>query len=342
MDENLVDVIKRHAKSSGKPIKSAIKGMISSVKEASDPVDDFGSRGVHIPKEYKEVDLLYTTPRPPKGRVDIDPTFEPIPPIADRRLVDASAGLPGPAWGTPVAEEPPQEAGNLIDVVRSAYPRFKERMAAVPGQALADLASYERENPLGSAIGMATGGVGAAPVMAGAALAGDMAGARLGTIGGALAKGFDEAKQAGRVFKDLGGAQRFEIADDAARLIGDLPRGPLARKPLKEILSHPELFAQYPELADMNVQELIPMLSNMDKAGEFTGNAIRVKGRDRLPEDVKSTLLHEIQHAIQQKEQLPLSEIEAYAVQDRMNMTPQMRGSSPLIDSIRRFQEMQS
>lgn len=133
----------------------------------------------------------------------------------------------------------------------------------------------------------------------------------LGTVGGALAKGFQEAKAAG---KAMGG--KFHIPDESALLKG-IPRI-LQEKRLSEVLEHPELYAQYPELKDVAVQGMLPTLNNAHKGGEFAladgRPIIRVKG-GRPVEDQTSTLLHEIQHAIQNKEGWPLSEAEAHGVQ---------------------------
>lgn len=198
----------------------------------------------------------------------------------------------------------------------AAVPEFLDQAKQAPGQALNDMARYEKINPLGSALGF-TGNV----------------------VAGKTARGFKQAEELGRVF---GGAvdkmPRFEISDAASK-VGELPKF-LQGKKLNEVLDHPELFKQYPELADVEVQKMVPTLNNADKAGEFAmvegKPVIRVRS-GASPEETRSTILHEIQHVIQDKEGFPQGEhggasgyetnpgeIEAQVVQKRMNGTQGM------------------
>ena len=211
---------------------------------------------------------------------------------------------------------------NLPEAVSSSYPRFKDELAKAPGQALRDIAPYEeydealgqfmtkpprrmQENPAGYVTDAMLGGLGAPGALATiAGAAGDVAqGVRLGTVGGSLAKGFDEAKQIGKTWMGLEGVPKFEISDEAAKL-GELP-GFFQTKKLSEVMEHPELFNQYPELSDMQVQKMLPMTANVGKRGEFLmqeGKPVARVAGDLPTEDAKSTLLHEIQHAIQERE----------------------------------------
>lgn len=67
---------------------------------------------------------------------------------------------------------------------------------------------------------------------------------------------------------------------------------------LDEVIKHPQLFKQYPELKDVKIMydDNLPL-----NGGSFNGNMIRVSSRGDM-NSTKSTLLHEIQHAIQNKE----------------------------------------
>ena len=140
-------------------------------------------------------------------------------------------------------------------------------------------------------------------------------------------------------FRASDGNPRFEITDHDARL-GD-PNG----KTLGEVLHHDELFRQYPELRDMLVrEETDPKIAGRYVPGEDKHISLNPRDPDRL-----ATILHETQHAIQDIEQHPdfvsakgsnkmsmdeymshPSEVEAYATEDRRNMTMRERDSNPI------------
>ncbi len=173
-----------------------------------------------------------------------------------------------------------------------------------PAKALSDMASYEKTNPLGSALGF-MGNV----------------------VAGKTARGFKQAENLGRVF---GGAvdqmPRFEIADNMSRMrnlkkeineaeqIGDIKKvnelldidnNLRHGVDLKEILKHDELYNQYPELGNTKVkfqylEGVDQMPENMKGSYNPAENEIRLMGR--LSKNQKSTLLHEVQHAIQERE----------------------------------------
>lgn len=110
-----------------------------------------------------------------------------------------------------------------------------------------------------------------------------------GYIAGPLALDFSKQQKAGRVFDGVDGKPRFEVDDSGAKIKN--PNG----KMLGEILDHPELFKNYPELQNMTVR----VDPNLRGNGEFQpwDNSITVKSASDL-----GTLLHETQHGIQTKE----------------------------------------
>ncbi|MDQ2077541.1 LPD23 domain-containing protein [Marinimicrobium sp. ABcell2] len=115
-------------------------------------------------------------------------------------------------------------------------------------------------------------------------------------------------------FKGQDDKWRFEISDDQARLKTDQLRlvsrdshGFAGR--LADILDHPELFAAYPDLANALVDVRVDpnelpagasfdpgTTRNYDQLGDF-------EAQGRTAEEATTTLLHEIQHAIQYREQ---------------------------------------
>lgn len=88
---------------------------------------------------------------------------------------------------------------------------------------------------------------------------------------------------------------RFEIPDDAARLTsaGD--------GPASAVLQHDELFKAYPELAQNPVERAPPRYGG---EGSFDPSTGEISISPRLDNDrARSTLLHELQHAVQQNEE---------------------------------------
>lgn len=161
---------------------------------------------------------------------------------------------------------------------------------------------------------------GAGPMSKGIGLAGMMMGPK--------------AKTAGKVadwFTGVDGRQRFEVPDSKAELLTEkLPlfnkdavvtgqekpwyhipfmegekkfdgksrwEGMTDRK-LKDTISHPELFENYPHMADMPVKSI--GISMSKGAYDPKTNTMRLNGGRR--EDLLSTVLHEVQHAIQEHE----------------------------------------
>lgn len=159
-----------------------------------------------------------------------------------------------------------------------------------------------------------------------------------GLIAGAGAKGFKGApgKFASRADK----MTRFEIPDNKMDLkksgFKKLKQGGLAK--LDELIDHKELFENYPQLRRV----LVDKKDLGDSAAQFGGNRITLnplKNKDK--KTTKETILHEVQHAIQDVEGFAkggdaskignkayrnlAGEVEARAVEARRIMTPKQR-----------------
>jgi len=110
-----------------------------------------------------------------------------------------------------------------------------------------------------------------------------------------LEKGADEVEiwQKTGWFKDKDGAWKFEIGDSKARLNPNFKSGGR----LSELLEHKELFKAYPELKDIKIKKII------DEKGENLGYYDPNKKEIAINNiGDKSTLMHEVQHAIQEIE----------------------------------------
>ena len=221
-------------------------------------------------------------------------------------------------------EEPVQKKNTIGDFVNSYYDQIQN-----PNPTLGDAAS------LFSQYSMPGGAVGAGAI----ALSNTSKAGGLGTVGGALAKGFEGAKK----WMGKEGLQKFEISDEFAKL-KSLPKA-LQEARLGDVIDHPELFKNYPELSEMTVQKMLPMLNNADKGGESFVGGIRAAG-NRPDKDILSSILHEIQHKIQEKEGfeggLPSNvedywkgagEVEGRNVQHRMDWTDEMRRERPFTET---------
>ena len=107
-----------------------------------------------------------------------------------------------------------------------------------------------------------------------------------------LEKGADEVEiwQKTGWFKDKDGAWKFEIGDSKARLNPNFKSGGR----LSELLEHEELFKAYPELKDIKIKKI------SDEGGEKLGYYDPNKKEIAINNiGDKSTLMHEVQHAIQ-------------------------------------------
>lgn len=119
----------------------------------------------------------------------------------------------------------------------------------------------------------------------------------MGTIIGKSAKGWATAE--GKFSNMLDRQPRAEISDVGAKL-----QNSNVQTTLGEILDHPELYKQYPWLKKQKVFMVVkPEKTNT--GGSFTRYSPRISRIDIDAKDLggaKKTLLHEIQHAIQERE----------------------------------------
>lgn len=114
-----------------------------------------------------------------------------------------------------------------------------------------------------------------------------------GFIAGPLAGDFSRAQASGRVFEGVDGMPRFEVSDENMRI-----KNPEANT-LGEMIDHPELFRNYPELADIKTRR--EYLEGV--AGQFdrNTNALTINPQNDIKTQL-GTVLHEIQHGIQKAE----------------------------------------
>ena len=105
-----------------------------------------------------------------------------------------------------------------------------------------------------------------------------------------LEKGEDEVKiwQSTGWYKDKDGAWKFEIDDSPAKI-----KNQNADK-LGDLLEHKELFKAYPELKDIKIKKIID--EKGEKLGYYDPNKKEI-AINNIGD--KSTLMHEVQHAIQ-------------------------------------------
>lgn len=169
------------------------------------------------------------------------------------------------------------------------------------------------------------------------------------TFAGPKAAGFGAAQAAGKVFEGVDKMPRFEISDNMAK-IRALPKA-LREKALGEVLDHPELFQNYPELSDVPVKKMLPTLDSYGVEGRYDPIAKQIFLKEGPGQE--SVLLHEVQHAIQDKEGFArggspsnladkamdkynrlAGEVEARNVQRRLNFTPEQRQSIPYTETL--------
>jgi hypothetical protein len=112
------------------------------------------------------------------------------------------------------------------------------------------------------------------------------------TIGGPNALQYQLAKKQGKVFPGVDGKPRFEIDDSGAKLQD------FNGSTLGEVIHHPELYKQYPALKNIGINR--KPLSSSERAS-FDGRNITIN-EEMSPERAKNSILHEVQHAIQDKE----------------------------------------
>lgn len=98
-------------------------------------------------------------------------------------------------------------------------------------------------------------------------------------------------------------AWKFEFSDKNAKFNADALKSLHGGKAVKleELLSHPELYQYYPHVKDVIIQALTPEEEATGLRGSYnpTSNVLKLL---RDPEQARSTLMHELQHMIQSKE----------------------------------------
>lgn len=138
-----------------------------------------------------------------------------------------------------------------------------------------------------------------------------------GYVGGLNAKGAAKEIAEQRIFEGPDGKLRFEGDDSGARIKDNVidqarNRSGLNPKSLRwgakvtDVLDHPKLFADYPELKDVGIviQKTDPdsmIESKFHGSYDDRKNQIMI-GSHLSPEEARKTLLHELQHAIQDRE----------------------------------------
>lgn len=197
--------------------------------------------------------------------------------------------------------------------------------------------------------------------LAGAVMGGGMPMAEKGAVGifgGRLAQTADQAALARaeqmsasgshpeQVWKDTGwfkGADdkwRFEINDANSVARPGITSGGVGAK-----LDHPDLYAAYPELANTKLGWGSPPRQGSYQAPSYAGDPgyINISQMDALPQS-KSILMHELQHAVQNREGFTAGanarevgrdaykrnagEVEARNVETRLNYSPETRQAS--------------
>lgn len=181
------------------------------------------------------------------------------------------------------------------------------------------------------------------------------------------AKGVDNeaVRQATGWFKGMDGKWRFEISDDAAEFKTKISkskgfnvplddwRGPSGtRGELGQALSHAELFAAYPDLANVYIDAPFGAAAQKSPSGQYYQKQPffpeKVEVNSKIMSDKQKSmeaLLHEVEHAVQAREgfapggnirgmsmkdyQRLAGEIEARDVSARMSLTPEQRLATP-------------
>jgi hypothetical protein len=123
---------------------------------------------------------------------------------------------------------------------------------------------------------------------------------QVGFIGGPSAMEYLDAHRNGRVFEGPDGKPRFEVSDEGMQLKQDAYNGKVGK--LGDIIDHPELFKQYPDLKDVKTRVYIDKNYPDGQRGSYDHKTGEITVHARNMYEAESTLLHEIQHAIQGKE----------------------------------------
>jgi hypothetical protein len=156
-----------------------------------------------------------------------------------------------------------------------------------------------------------------------------------GLFGGRLAANAE--KQSGWFRSPVDNLERFEIPDQNSRFLG-LKKAQV--NTLGDVLDHPDLYAAYPDLKEMQVY----YNSNMSlgqKASFHPVDKVIELNPELTPAEAHSSLLHEIQHAIQQREGFAggsSPSIEASRLrqlQGEVNRAQDVQGDPAIIDRLK-------
>lgn len=126
----------------------------------------------------------------------------------------------------------------------------------------------------------------------------------------------DEILDATGWFQGKDGVWRFEIRDSEAKLKGNILA---SEAKLSDVLDHPELYAAYPEMADIVVKREM-----MGEVGGYFDPRSKTIGLNRVEVDPKSTLLHEGQHYVQDKEGMVSGSTNAFSSPYRRELADEM------------------
>jgi hypothetical protein len=107
---------------------------------------------------------------------------------------------------------------------------------------------------------------------------------------------------AGEHLKDLSGKPRYELSEPKLEVNGANEMGDLHPHTLEHVLDHPELFKAYPELKGVEVKPVGPFDRMAGVKGYFNHVTNTLALSPASKEDMLSTALHEVQHAIQARE----------------------------------------
>lgn len=173
----------------------------------------------------------------------------------------------------------------------------------------------------------------------------NIAGLVAGLTGGIHASGVNFAEPIGQ-FSNLSDRQpRFEFSDKGMSFKTNPEQFKGQSVKLGGIVSHPELYQHYPEVQDMNIH--LTNFSDPALHGQYDPRLNEISVNANLSRDqLKKTIVHEVQHAIQQREGFASGanafldnqnyatspgEIEAQAAARRINLTDAQREAIPMI-----------
>ena len=124
-------------------------------------------------------------------------------------------------------------------------------------------------------------------------------------MGGEKAESYEKAKKKGYVFTGPDKQHRFEIDDSKSSFIKPVSDSPWDSTPLKNVLKHPSLYKEYPQLAEIPVSvgtdpgDAAYFQSATHPRADFMGVL------NLSPDADKADVIHEVQHIIQRIEGRP-------------------------------------